>query len=159
MKCSKAYCETEAVRRMGNGSYCLRHYRFSHMRRRARKDGKTVPTYAELESLVPDPFACSVCKRRMNWLSSEGTSTVVTLQHDRSGGHRLLCLACNTRHAALPGDSLYDIPPDMRRCPACRKLKHLDAFCMDASRFAGRKTYCRPCSSARHRAWRQRGAA
>ena len=154
LKCSRKDCRVQQFRRLGNAKYCPRHYRFATMRTCAKRHGKTVPTWDELESLVPTNLTCQPCGRPMNWLARDGGSTVITLQHDRSGAYRLMCRACNTRHAAHPGDEFYAIPPDMRRCPGCLHVKPLSAFAMDVSRWLGRTTYCRGCARGRHQAWR-----
>jgi hypothetical protein len=93
--CSRAGCIDAALRQHGHARYCARHYRFATMRTRAKRDGKTVPDWAELETLTPADMICPSCSRVMNWLAKDGFSTVITLQHDRDGIHRLICLACN----------------------------------------------------------------
>lgn len=152
-QCSRPACSNAQFRRLGNAKYCVEHYRFATMRASAKRLGKTVPTVDELTALLPVDLVCQPCGRRMNWLASEGESTVITLQHDDSGAWRLICRACNTRHAAL-GDEFYMIPPDMRRCPGCLHVKPLREFCKDATRFLGTKTYCRGCQRGRHAKWR-----
>lgn len=152
--CSRRDCAEPAFRRLGNAKYCVKHYRFATMRTCAKRHGKTVPSYEELEMLIPLGLICQPCGRPMNWLAANGESTVLSLQHDRSGEYRFICRACNTRHAAHDGDEFYAIPSDQRRCPGCLHVKPLSAFCMDISRWLGRKTYCRGCASGRHKAWR-----
>ena len=152
--CSRADCNSPAFRRLGNAKYCHRHYRFATMRACAKRHGKTVPTTEQFETLIPDGMVCPPCGRVMNWLAKDGESTVMSLQHDRSGAYRLICRACNTRHAAHEGDEFYAIPADQRRCPGCLRVMPLSAFSMDTTKWLGRKTYCKGCASGRHKAWR-----
>lgn len=133
---------------------CERHYRFGQMRNRAKADGKTVPTYEWLESNVPNDMKCPTCRRVMNWRQFEGASTVITLQHDRNGDFNFLCLACNSRHGAMQGDSFYELPEDHKMCPRCKEVKHLDNFCTDTNgRWKNKKSICRDCSTKYHAEW------
>jgi hypothetical protein len=134
------------------------HYRISSMRSRAKRDGKTVPTRSEIEGMAAT-MVCIGCSRRMNWLRSEGASTQATLQHDRDGGVRLLCLACNTRHAQHPGDTFYGVASNEKWCPDCDQILPKGSFAKDRSRPVGLKSYCRPCAAARYRSWEARHAA
>lgn len=147
-----AWCDEPAHIRQGRIQLCAKHYRFSSMRSRAKRDGKYVPTLGEMEALAAD-MCCDGCGRTMTWLRIGGASAQATLQHDRSGRLRLLCLACNTRHAQHPGDSFYDIPDGMKRCPDCEQVLPLALFSVDRSRPLGRKSYCRACASVRHKKW------
>jgi len=149
-----AWCDEAAHIRQGRVMLCATHYRISSMRARAARDGKMVPTRDEIASLAAQSMTCVGCKRPMNWLRSSGTSTQVTLQHDRDGTIRLLCLACNTRHAQHPGDSFYTIPAAKKWCPDCGDVLPKADFCRDLSRPLGLKSYCRKCSAARHHKWR-----
>lgn len=151
-----AWCAEPPHIRQGNTLLCQMHYRISSMRSRAKRDNKVAPTRAEIEALVPSPFVCAPCGREMTWLRTGGASAQATLQHDRSGSLRILCLGCNTRHAAHAGDSFYDIPADMKFCADCSQTKPRAEFCADRSRPIGLKAYCRPCSSSRNKKWRMR---
>ena len=120
MRC--IWCEIEAFRKQGHIWLCKKHYRFQQMRVSAKHNGKPVPSYEWLEDTWNAlQGKCPICQREINWLSSDGTSTVITLQHDRCGNLRLLCLSCNTRHASFCGDSFYSADPTKRVCPRCRK--------------------------------------
>lgn len=153
-----AWCDEPAHIRQGRIFLCAMHYRISSMRSRARRDGKAVPTHDEIEALAQD-MICIGCGCQMNWLRKQGASTQATLQHDRGGSMRLLCLGCNTRHAAHPGDSFYQVPAGHKRCPDCNcNLPHR-AFAKDASRPIGLKSYCRPCSAKRYQKWSKNNVA
>lgn len=150
---SCAWCERPRHIKQGRIWLCEVHYRISSMRTRAKRDGKSVPSKEGIEALIPSPFVCAGCDRSMVWLRQHGASQQATLQHDRSGALRIICLACNTRHAQHPGDSYYEIPTDHKRCPDCEKVLPRSAFAMDRSRPIGLKAYCRPCSAARFKHW------
>jgi hypothetical protein len=132
--------------------------RFRQMRTIAKHRGKSVPSMEELEALLPLDMNCPICKRAMNWRSAEGRSTVITLQHDRSGAHRLICHACNTRHAKMAGDSFYALPADHKRCPKCESIKPISEFWKDRSgeRWKDTYAYCKSCSAANTRSWRSK---
>lgn len=151
--CSK--CDVPAVHDANGAKYCSKHWRFLNMRVSAKSDAKTVPSYQELESLLPADMHCPVCKRQMNWLARDGRSTQITLQHDRDGRHRLICGGCNSRHAQLPGDLLYTIKDDERWCNACKTIKPVTDFHRDngASRVIRLMSKCKICSRAQYVAW------
>lgn len=151
-----AWCDRPSHIRQGRILLCAMHYRFSSMRTRATRDGKYVPTRDEIESLIPSPFVCIGCSREMNWLRSDGASTQVTLQHDRSGKLRLICLGCNTRHAHHPDDSYYDVPDGHKRCGRCDRVLSREHFAVDKSRAVGLKAWCRKCSHDSHTEWRKK---
>lgn len=152
------WCEEISVRKQGRIWLCKKHYRFQQMRVNAKRHNKEVPEYWELENMLSwtNGFICQPCKRQMNWLSEEGQSTVVTLQHDRSGTMRLLCRACNTRHAYYPGDDYYDKPEGIKQCKSCNRLLPEMDFCVDNSRACKLKSCCRECAKEKHYDWRKR---
>lgn len=156
--CSR--CGEGALLRQGNQLLCPKHYRFGQMRQRARRDGKVVPTWAELETMFAAlvDMACPLCSRKMNWRRAAGESTCATLQHYRDGTLDIICLACNTRHAQHPGDTYRELPPDAKHCPDCSRVLPRSSFATDRSRPIGLKSYCRGCSAARHAKWRSRHA-
>lgn len=148
-----AWCPRVAFRKQGRQWLCVIHYRFQSMRTTAKRKGKSVPEYADLFNLIPPDMACPACRRAMVWTQAEGAARVVTLQHNRDGSHALICLSCNTRHAALPGDSFYDLPDGHRRCPGCEQTLPVASFATDRARSSGLKTYCRECANERHNKW------
>ena len=149
---SCAWCQDAPHIKQGRIFLCAKHYRISSMRSRAKRDGKTVPTLAEVEAIIPSPFVCIGCDGVMSWVGGPA-SKKATLQHDRSGRLRIICLGCNTRHAAHPGDTFYDIPAGHKFCPDCSEVLPLSNFARDRSRPIGRKSYCRPCASFRFKKW------
>lgn len=152
--CSK--CDEQGHRFQGERWLCVRHYRLGQMIYQAQRRGKYAPTPDELAALVREAEAagmvCPHCKRQMNWAAKpRGYSTVVSLQHDRSGKLRLLCLGCNSRHQSFPGDTMYDYPPDWQFCPECQKAKPGDQF-FRSQRTGRRISYCKPCQSKKNAA-------
>src|ERR1044072_7536557 len=135
---------------------CQRHGRFARIIKQAGNDGKTIPPLTELNRLADSLVRkeCPVCKRKMNWLRRNGASTVITLQHDRDGGFRLICASCNARHARCEGDSFYEeIRPDQKRCHLCKKVKPLTEFPRAKRYWKGRDSRCKACSTIRHAKW------
>lgn len=149
------WCPEKAHAKQGRIFLCVKHYRFQTMRSKAAADGKSVPGYCELENLLCalDKMRCPACRRKMNWLSADGQDTVLSLQHDREGGHRLLCRSCNTRHAGMPNDLFYSLKDGERWCPCCERILPESEFCKDNHRSKRIKTYCRGCSLAKHAEW------
>lgn len=149
-----AWCDQPSHIKQGRIWLCRKHYRFSSMRSRAKRDGKQVPSRSELEGMVPTPFVCVGCSLPMTWGRENGASSQATLQHDRSGVLRIICLACNTRHAAHPDDTYYDIPSGYKRCAKCERVLPQERFSQDRSRPIGLKSSCRECSGSAHAKWR-----
>ncbi len=148
--CGRAGCQCVAVKRTGHQTLCAKHYRFGQMRHIAKYRGKTFPDEAAQELMLSRlvDFACPLCDRKMNWFRSGGDSTVITLQHYRDGSFGLICQACNTRHAAMPGDSFVDLPSAHKWCPKCHTSKPLSAFCTDrGGRWESKRSACRICSA------------
>lgn len=147
MKC--IHCHRKAVLLRGQTIYCGIHARIKQMRYDAKQKRKSVPTMDELLSLAmavtQRAMRCECCDRTMNWLLREGHSTVVTLQHDRSGRFRLICFACNTRHSKHPGDSFYEIPKGSKKCFGCGAVKPHSEFHRNRASRDGMQTRCREC--------------
>ena len=87
---------------------CDRHRRFLQMRTQAGSDGKAVPSPEWFEREAPPDMVCPPCGVQMVWHKQTDPRRVLTLQHDRSGRMRLICMSCNVRHASYPGDYFYD---------------------------------------------------
>jgi len=142
-KCSR--CETEATKKSGHQWLCQKHYRFGQMRIRARLSCKKIPSHSELEEITPPDMICVGCKRVMNWMKRDGSDTVATLQHDRSGKLRILCQSCNTRHYFFEGDTFYTHDHSTRKCIHCEKFKPLDDFFTANGRWMNKHNVCKPC--------------
>lgn len=153
MKCK--WCDAEAARKQGRVWLCQKHYRFQQMRVRAKSSKKTVPSYELLEILYRSLIdnRCPCCAMKMNLLGRDGMKNVLTLQHDRGGGMRLICLSCNTRHQHYDGDSFYSRNPDVHPCRDCGRVLQKSEFWPDRSRPLGIKPYCKGCSNARLKKW------
>lgn len=143
---------------------CVKHIRFRQMREAARRCGKAVPSWEELEHMATllDGMKCPHCTRTMNWRASDGHSTVMCLQHYRSGRMGLICHRCNVMHGQLPGDVFCDLKDGQKWCPGCKKILSVESFCRDKSKVNGHRPRCRSCSSLDYKAWspnRVRGRA
>ncbi|HXE08991.1 MAG TPA: hypothetical protein VN612_13910 [Acidobacteriaceae bacterium] len=157
--CGRAGCDAPSVRKQGRQYLCAKHYRFGQMRVRAKRDGKVVPAAEQMENLlswVPD-LVCGECHRQMNWLAEDGTDTVLTLQHYRSGSMAFICLSCNSRHASMPGDTFCSMPALHKRCPQCEQIKPFSGFARDNGRTGPikLKSWCKACSSTAHTNWQR----
>lgn len=124
---------------------CERHYRIQSMRHAAKQRGVFVPSLDEMEAAVPLDMKCPHCKVQMVWRRKDGGPQMITLQHDRSGEWRFLCMACNSHHAHHPGDTFYDVPKGHKRCPACQETSPLDNFHKSNAFASGHTPYCRKC--------------
>lgn len=129
-KCAR--CPRDATCCRNAAYYCDMHYRTLQMRHDAQSSGKPIPARELVESLadslVEKNLICSVCERKMNWLKKDGISTTISLQHDRSGEYRLICLGCNVQHQFYDGDSFYTTPATHKHCRKCGETKPLSEF-------------------------------
>ena len=152
-KCSR--CSEPSVIRQGNQQLCSMHYRFGQMRGQAKRSGQAVPSHIHLHELHASlkDMCCPHCERKMNWRSVEGKSTVISLQHYRDGSFGLICRACNTRHAKMPGDTFRLVPPTHKNCGQCRKVVPLEAFGLQAGKWLNLAIRCRDCANSRARKW------
>lgn len=150
-------CGDQAIIKQGNQHLCAKHYRFGQMRANAKRNGKTVPSRDELESIMPKDLVCPDCSRQMNWRSADGQATVASLQHYRNGTYGIVCRSCNTRHAFMEGDSYREMQKDHKQCPQCKQIKPHEAFAVDNGRTGPikLKSWCKQCSSASHTKWQR----
>lgn len=128
--CSK--CFRPGYRFRGERWLCVIHHRFDCIKTSAKSSGKTVPTNEQLKELanelIQNNMKCEPCGAKMQWVKESGGLNTVSLQHDRSGRFRFICLKCNSRHDDLPGDTFYDLPKGHWRCPHCKEIKPLTDF-------------------------------
>lgn len=128
-----AKCDEKAYRVHGDRPLCVVHFRFETMRDAARSKGKVVPTHDDLrrmaDEIIQNGLACPHCGRQMHWTKPpQRRSDVVSLQHDRSGRLRLLCMGCNIKHATYPGDTFYDAPIGWSFCHRCHQSLPPESF-------------------------------
>lgn len=144
--CSKCGIPGDVQRSAGYW-LCQVHFRIQCMRDSAKCKGKTIPTFEQLESMAADVTArgrhCGCCGVLMAWRGSKGQRNVVSLQHDRSGAFRFICLDCNFQHRNFPGDTFYDYPIGWKYCPKCDTVKPPDCFYVRGNGLL--KSYCRDC--------------
>ena len=150
------WCNSKAYKKQGRIWLCVKHYRFSTMRGRAKTCNKEVPTYDYLENrLRISKMKCEYCHIKMNWLAKNGQKKVMTLQHDRSGLMRFLCRSCNAKHGSMPENIFYTMNHNTHRyCQDCRKAMLKEIFFKDNFNPTKRKSYCKKCSTKRVLNWR-----
>lgn len=139
------YCDRPATIHRVHRHACFIHCRIDPMQTCARSRGLYTPTAEELVSLFNDLITkgmkCGHCQSVMVW--NGRAANVVTLQHDRNGTIRLLCLSCNSRHYTYPGDEFYNYPLNWAFCPMCKTAKHESNFYR--KRNGRRSSYCKSC--------------
>lgn len=133
--CSKKGCEDVALHKVGESTYCDKHYAWRSKTNEARKHRKTVPSVEIFENLWDDllknNFTCPCCGKKMIVKSSwKGLKRdVVSLQHWNNGGFSLICHSCNISHGhANLGDGWKNIPDNHKYCPTCNETKSSDKF-------------------------------
>ncbi len=125
------------------------------MRVNAKRHNKTVPSYEELEKMfLKDNMECESCKKPLNWLSKEGSDSVITLQHDDSGEFKFLCLSCNTKHGRGCRDLIYSIKENESYCKSCDKVKDKSEFFKDKYKKDGLKSSCKDCANKKVKNWK-----
>jgi hypothetical protein len=103
--------------------------------------------------LIAREMKCEACGVETQWAGVKGSMSTISLQHDRSGKLRLICMGCNQRHDDLPGDTFYDLPANHWHCAGCKRVLPLTAFYPD--KVGGR---CRKCLvDVRRRNWAKNG--
>lgn len=147
-----AHCDQPAEKRRNEGHYCLLHYRIKQMRDDAAVDRKLIPSRTELEELfnglLLSGMRCSICGQTMAMLKTpRRMKSTVTLQHDRSGAFRLICLSCNVKHQFMPGDEFYQRPDGHKRCTQCGEVKPHEQFYRRPAQPDGLRSECKKCSS------------
>lgn len=126
MKCY--VCGEDAIKRHGRSNMCAKHSRFMQMQRTAKSDHKYVPSLYEIEKLVPADMKCQDCNTLMHWIDNDNRAAGAILQHYRNGTLGIVCLACNTKHGAMPGDSYKEVPEGHKLCTSCKTIKPLNMF-------------------------------
>lgn len=151
-------CDAPATNRKQKTFYCEKHFRFLKMRGAASYSRKIVPTWEQLDQMLAslDEMKCPHCKRAMTMRSGDDRSSVLTLQHYRSGELGFLCFSCNVRHGQYAGDSFMQMPLGHKTCPRCKILKPYDGFyrAWTSKKFDNRTTYCKACAQLRKREWK-----
>lgn len=130
--------------------YCTVHHRMMRMRHAASSTGKFVPTMEWMIENWPDPLVCPVCKVEMALLVGDDRRRVISLQHDKSGTVRFLCVSCNMRHSATTQDekSFYNQEDGKLWCNTCKQLLPPEKFYRNSNSSTGRHYKCRSCWAA-----------
>ena len=144
----KPCCTNDGFRLGRSGLKCELHHRISRMRRGCTQRNLHAPSEQELESLFNtlDKMRCPVCGDKMQ-LMPEGRKGLVTIQHDRDGNVRLLCLACNVRHSDYPADTFYEKHQSEKWCNHCRQFRPLSRFNCDIHHKNGKRSWCKDCDN------------
>lgn len=148
------WCNDKSFRKAGRIHLCKKHYRFQQMRVDAKRQGKLVPEYDDLNRYMNMcSMICPCCKRIMNWSANDGQSTVVTLQHNNDGTMNFLCRACNTLHGKI-GDVIYQVHDNEKYCASCDTIKDKSEFYKERNRPSGLKSSCKECSNEKIKRYR-----
>lgn len=156
-----SWCTRAAYVQSGKTWLCKIHYRYQRMRIDSKFAGKQVPSWADLVRMTPKNMECPACLRTMTWTRQEGAGRVATIQHDRCGGMKIICLSCNSAHPAHAGDTFYEHASDERRCSKCHVLKPLHQFHKKSSGRSsnGRSPTCKECEYEVLKIWRSKNRA
>lgn len=122
----------------------------------SKSRGIAVPSFDKLSGMfaaLGESPKCPVCERGMSLSLADGTKTkgeartsVVTVQHDRDGGFRLICFGCNLKHWTHDGDTFYKHGAGYRRCAYCGNVKPIAEFIREHKDGREvREQYCSPC--------------
>lgn len=155
--CIKKGCNNIGkYKRTINGLYCMKHYRFSLMRHAAQHTQQFIPTGEECEILLYIwcfNFHCPVCDVKLKWHSDiNGTSNVISLQHNHDRTIMFICQGCNVGHGKSKlGDQYFQIPLDKKYCPKCKQILHKHKFNKDIIARSGLQGNCRECCLLYHK--------
>ena len=110
-KCYYGGCILKGTKKLSGypRKFCIKHCRFHRMIDESKKRKKKVPTLWELNSMFRrlKNFECEACCITMRWTRKESQTKVITLQHDRNGELRFVCMSCNSKHRFYEGDTYY----------------------------------------------------
>lgn len=152
--CARRGCNSLATIVSGQTPYCPKHRRMVQMKSDAKKRHKIVPSDEVLESLFTaiEDMCCPICGTKMTYFRENGIGArVITLQHDDSGELRLICLACNVKHAQFGGDVWYFLEDGYYRCICCQEIKPFEDFYHRKDNSNQIYTRCKECERARKR--------
>jgi len=136
---------------------CDKHYRFFQMRGSAKRRGKEIPTFEQINQMFAgiNNMICPICDRTMVWLKKNGNE--ITLQHDLSGKMKSICSSCNSRHSQYPGDSFYTLDPNFKVCNDCNKSLPTTEFHSEKHlKYIPVKSYCKKCGNIRKMLWQSK---
>lgn len=150
-------CGEPSAFRPGRMTYCIKHSRFHQMQEGAARSGKVVPNVSQLEAMLSPTMTCPDCGVTMCWRSSESRKRVACIQHYRDGQLAIVCLSCNSHHAALPGDLARDGDGTQKACRKCNTVKLLTEFYANKNNaISGMQAWCKACTTACSKAWAER---
>jgi hypothetical protein len=166
--CSRNGCNEHGINKTnGHGStwYCEKHYRFRQMRSDARRRGKVVPSWEQLDERLLECLdehgrlgKCPSCGRQMQWKSGadKKIGPTISLQHNLDGTMCFICHSCNVGHGKSKlGDLYLALEDEEKYCPRCDTVKSLEQFRKNRSRRTGTSGNCRECDTDRARKYRE----
>ena len=154
MKCY--ICGDKTIILHGRKNVCEKHKRFLQMQHTAKRDKKYVPSIYEIEKMVPKDMICQDCGCTMHWIDNDNRRHGAVLQHYRNGSLAITCMACNTKHGLMIGDSYRDVPSGHKMCISCKTIKPLDMFYVRRdSKVEYPMSKCKACNLGSHQAWRR----
>src|SRR5210317_1088089 len=138
--CSRKGCNDLATVSSGpTNFYCEKHYCFRRMRSDARKRGKKVPTWKQLDEMLLECVdehgnleGCSSCGQQMQWRAGEDRKigASISLQHNHDDTECFICHSCNAGHGGSKlGDRYLGLTAKgLKHCVNCGKNKPFDQF-------------------------------
>jgi hypothetical protein len=154
MKCY--ICGDKTIILHGRKNVCEKHKRFLQMQHTAKRDKKYVPSIYEIEKMVPKDMICQDCGCTMHWIDNDNRRHGAVLQHYRNGSLAITCMACNTKHGLMIGDSYRDVPSGHKMCTSCKTIKPLDMFYVRRdSKVEYPMSKCKVCNLESHQSWRR----
>lgn len=95
-----AHCRAPFTAWSARAQWCTVHQRMNSMRKQAAYQGKTVPTWEQLDDAYTTH--CRECRQPMSYASQphNAKATTASLQHERDGTFSIICTRCNLLEAA-----------------------------------------------------------
>jgi len=132
------------------------------MRSDARKRGKKVPTWKQLDEMLLECVdehgnleGCSSCGQQMQWRAGEDRKigASISLQHNHDDTECFICHSCNAGHGGSKlGDRYLGLTAKgLKHCVNCGKNKPFDQFGNRKSRNRGLYDICSECNKERSR--------
>lgn len=148
-------CGGEVYKSRNQVPLCVKHYRVLAWIKDSKHRGVTVPNWFQMEKIIPADMKCPVCRKTMTWTRIEGTSHIITIQHDRDGAIGILCFTCNIRHRGHSGDNFYEHCGSVKKCPRCKTVRPFEEFSEHPTTLDGRRGYCKSCQKIKNNEYNQ----
>lgn len=156
MICNRSGCEREATHAVNlRQRYCSFHKKVLNSIICAKRRGKSVLPFSEIESLFLNTKNCRGCGVSLDpflrIVKGSPRANAPTLQHDRNGSLSVLCLSCNISEGKSKiGEMFLDLVGE-KSCPVCEMVLSHDSFYVFKSGENVGKLYpiCKACSRAK----------